>query len=146
MRIVCKNGFYKFYPASVKELYFLAEYLNATLIKDGDYYTFAHLAALRDYTFTGWNYGGALTTNSFAGDKEDIFKANGFVYNYSKNTVELYFPYVGMIDVDKGAFISAKVMPQAYFLDPDTMQRITGFLGYFDFDYNMFMIEELYYD
>lgn len=143
MRIICKNGYYKFFPIDIGGLKFFSE-LYGSLKPEGDYYTFDTLQELDNYIFAGWPIGITTATKNYAGDKSELLKANGLTYNYITGQIVPIISIIGEMRIDAGAYMATPELPQAHkFIG---LNRVTGFSGFYDWGLKIFKIERLFYD
>ena len=81
MKVICERGYYKFFPEIADEIAVFENVTGRELVAVGNYYTFAKLAELSDYSIEGQEYGGIIAKKNFAGRVEDVFYENGLKYN-----------------------------------------------------------------
>ena len=135
MKVICEHGYYKFFPEYANEVAIFENITGRELVAVGNYYTFAKLAILPDYSIEGQDYGGIIAKKNYAGRVEDVFFENELKYNVQDDTIELNdnLTIVGE-KVDNYAWIVTGI-PQAYAqLNDKTV--ITGFQGFVNVMYN----------
>ena len=88
MKIICEHGYYKFFPEIANEIAIFENVFNRKLVAVGDYYTFAKLAELQNYSIEGQDYGGIPAKVNYAGRIEDVFYQNQLKYNIEDDTIE----------------------------------------------------------
>lgn len=134
MKVICKNGFYKFYPEAAYEIVQFQNTFGRSLVRRGDYYTFSKLADLPDYSIMGQMYGGLVAIANYAGPVEDVFGENKLKYNVIDDKIELN----GLIDVvheraDNFAWVVTGI-PAAYAQLSDRT-IISGYQGFVNVNY-----------
>lgn len=81
MRIVCRKGFYKFYPESPSELSLFADKYGQELVRCGDYWTFPKMDIL-DYSIKGQPVVGLIPAIvNYAGTPAGVFAENKLIYS-----------------------------------------------------------------
>ena len=145
MRIFCKNGYYKFYPQNIGDLKFFTEATGFKLKPEKDYYTFDTLADLDNYIFAGWTLGLSIAIKNYAGDKAELLKANGVMYNYTIDQIVPTLSIIGKLRIDEGAYMATPELPQAGKFT-GLLNRVTGFSGFYDWQLKVYKIERLFYD
>ena len=144
MRILCKNGYYKFFPTDIGGLKFFSELYGFNLKPENDYYTFEALQELNNYIFAGWPIGSSIAFKNYAGDKSELMKANSITYNYTTGQIVPILSIIGEMRIDQGAYMATPELPQAHkFL---LNNRVTGFSGFYDWGLKLYKIERLFYD
>ena len=135
MKIICEHGYYKFFPEIANEIAIFENVFNRKLVAVGDYYTFAKLAELQNYSIEGQDYGGIPAKVNYAGRIEDVFYQNQLKYNIEDDTIE---------SNDKLAIVGERTdnyswvvtgIPQAYGQLSDKTV-ISGFQGFVNVMYN----------
>lgn len=87
MKLNCSHGFFKFEETSAGQISDFMTYSGFQLVKKDDYYTFKSLELAPDYTIEGKEFLGHVATETFEGSPEAVFKANGVVYDFTKDRV-----------------------------------------------------------
>ena len=88
MKVICETGYFRFYPENASEIAMFENLFNRELVAVDDYYTFAQLAELDDYSIMGQNYGGMPAKVNYAGRVVDVFRENALKYNIVKDKIE----------------------------------------------------------
>lgn len=132
MKVLCENGYYKFYTDGVNELIQFADIFGQELIKVGDFYTFPKLAELPDYSIEGASYGSEVTAiATYAGDYSDVFGKNKLKYDIEKDKI-VTNTETSVVGEKKNNYTWVVTgIPQAYGQLQDK-QRIIGFEGFID--------------
>lgn len=114
--ITCRHGFYMFYPEDMDDRAYFEAATGFKLTECGGGLTFPALLEMGDVSIQGQPYGGLTANVNYCGEPEDVFRANGFVFDVSaqklavigdvKKTLELY-PQIN------GALIAVDELPQA---------------------------------
>jgi len=147
MRIVCINGFYKFYPTTIAELRRFVDKYGVDLVQCEDYFTFAVLAALPNYSIKGQLYSGIIPAlATWAGKREEVLAANGLTYDQARKALSLTTSpslFTKKMDYSFSNYIVMSSLPQAFFYDNGGI--ITGFYGWVDIDVMKFNIERFFY-
>lgn len=135
MKVICERGYYKFFPEIANEIAVFENVTGRELVAVGNYYTFAKLAELSDYSIEGQDYGGIIAKKNFAGRVEDVFYENGLKYNIEDDTIETNdnLAIVGE-KIDNYVWVVTGI-PQAYAQLSDKTV-ITGFQGFVNVMYN----------
>lgn len=88
MKCRCVHGYFMFHETKSGEVSSFVSMFGLELVARADYYTFSDLAAAPDYSIKGKMFMGTLpSVKTFAGEPWDVFKANGFVYDFSLGIV-----------------------------------------------------------
>lgn len=144
MRIICRNGYYKFFPEDTGALKFFSEQNGFNLKPEKDYFTFDTLQELDGYIFKGWPIGLSVATQNYAGEKSELLKANGLTYNYTIDQIVPIVSVIGNMRIDEGAYLASPILPQAHKFY--NLNRVTGFSGFYDWRLKVYKIERLFYD
>tara|TARA_R110000851_G_scaffold184676_2_gene334034 strand:- start:891 stop:1334 length:444 start_codon:yes stop_codon:yes gene_type:complete len=145
MRIICRKGFYKFYPQEVGEIRRFQTKYGVVLVESEDYFTFPVLAGLPNYSFVSHPYSGLfLGLVNYAGKKEDVLAQNGYTYYQPTQSLVLKGSFVKKMDYSFSNFIFMSTLPQAYCYDENGV--ISGFNGFCDVDFMRFKIERFFYE
>lgn len=135
MKVICERGYYKFFPENASEVVMFENTTGRSLVAVGDYYTFAKLAELENYSIQGQNYGGIPAKKNYAGRIEDVFYENSLKYNIQDDTIETNdnLAIVGE-KIDNYVWVVTGV-PQAYAQLSDKTV-VSGFQGFVNVIYN----------
>lgn len=135
MKVICEHGYYKFFPEWAGEVAQFENTFGRELVAVGDYYTFAKLAELDNYSIQGQDYGGFPAKVNYAGRIEDVFHENQLKYNIQDDTIESsdMLTIVGE-KVDNFNWVVTGI-PQAYAQLQDKTV-ISGFQGFVNVMYN----------
>lgn len=146
MRIICENGFYKFFPDIISELRRFIDKYGVDLVECEDFFTFEVLANLPNFSFIGQNYSGIIPgVVNYAAKREKVMAANGFTYHQAIKglaPISLFTP-ANRMDYSFSNYIIMDSLPQAYFSDGGGV--ITGFNGFVDIDVMKYTIERFFY-
>ncbi len=145
MKIICQNGFYKFYPQNVAEIARFENKSGLELVRCDDYYTFPILAELPNFSFQGQIYSGILPALvNFAGSREEVMAENGYCYNLALDKLALKSLVFEKANYFESNYIVANSLIQAYSYDSNG--KINGFNGFVDVDFMKFKIDQFYYE
>tara|TARA_R110000787_G_scaffold130064_1_gene241983 strand:- start:2193 stop:2636 length:444 start_codon:yes stop_codon:yes gene_type:complete len=145
MRIVCLNGFYKFYPQNIAEVRRFQVKYGKPLVQCKNYFTFPILAELPEYSFFGQNYSGSLPALvNYAGKKEEVLSANGYTFYQPSQGLVLKGSFLQKMNYSFSNFFHMDNLPQAF--NYDDIGIITGFNGFVDVDYMIYKIERFFYE
>lgn len=135
MKVICEHGYYKFFPEIANEVAIFESVTKRELVAVGDYYTFAKLAVLPNYSIEGQDFGGIKAKKNFAGRIEDVFYENELKYNVEDDTIETNdnLAIVGE-RIDNYSWVVTGI-PQAYGQLSDKTV-ISGFQGFVNVMYN----------
>lgn len=89
MRMLCRSGHLAFYPRLPGEISHFISYYGTPLVAVSDYYTFPGIAAAKDYSLEGHPYLNLTASATFEGRPWEVFKANGFVYDLTSDSIRL---------------------------------------------------------
>lgn len=90
MRVLCRHGHYAFYPRYAGELTEWGNAFKKTLVRSGDFFTFAELAEAPRYSIAGLAYLGADTAVTYEGQEPwEVMQANDLMYQISESKVVL---------------------------------------------------------
>ena len=143
MKIICENGFYKFYPSNLVDIRRFFEKYGTRLVQCEDFYTFEALANLPKYSIATQPYAGLIATKTCSGKREEVMAKNLFTYNQSLKAVAPIASVVGKIDYSYANYWIMSNLPQAFFYD--NFGIIIGFYGWVNLDYMKFNIDQFYY-
>lgn len=146
MKIICINGFYKFYPENIGDVKRFQIKYGVSLVQCENYFTFETLAKLPNYSFIGHPYSGSIVgLANYAGNRQEVMTANGLSWRLDLKRLILTSSYSGFkkMNYDTGNFIIMTDLPQAYFYDKAGL--ITGFTAFLDLNFMRYRIEKFYY-
>jgi hypothetical protein len=145
MKIICKKGFYKFFPQNIGEVARFQKKYGVVLYECDDYFTFKVLSELPNYSFIGHRYSG-LTVGlvNYAGKIEEVMEKNNYIYAQNLQTLILKNTFVKRMNYNINNYIFMSELPQAYCYDTNGI--ISGFEGFVDVDYMKFKIERFFYE
>lgn len=88
VKIECDHGFFRFYETSQGEIArFLNIFSGFSLQRSTDHFIFKALADAETYSIAGMEYLGNVATETLEGKPWEIMRANGLVYDFSKDLV-----------------------------------------------------------
>lgn len=147
MKIICKNGFYKFFPAYVGEIRLWENRNGTKLFPVRDFWTFESLAKLPDYSFKGHLLSDLiLASENFAGLPEEVLAKNKLTYNVKIGMITpRALANLQILSYSEGAYLTFPKLPQAFALDKD-LQPISGFEAFADVKLGTYKIERLFYE
>jgi hypothetical protein len=143
MKIICENGFYKFYPSSLADIRRFYDKYGVRLVQCEDYYTFEALSLLPKYSIAGQSYGGLIAIKTCSGNRESVMSKNLFTYNQATKSVAPIPSVIGKMDYSYSNYFIMSNLPQAYFYD--NFGVITGFYGWVNMDYLKYNIDQFIY-
>ena len=83
MKLICENGFYKFFPSFVGEVKLWENKNGTKLFKVRNFWTFESLANFPNYSFAGqFVFGIIPALKNYAGRPEDVLEKNQLTYIY----------------------------------------------------------------
>lgn len=145
MKVVCRHGFFQFYPRSRTDLRRLQRVTKITLVPKFDYFTFSVLASLDRYSLIARPFGNLPATQTFEGeDASQVMRKNQFVYSIQTS---LLVPVVSVFQVatlpqSDGFLVAPNVLVQpGVFLT--TGQRLLDYQGEINLDYQKLFITNL---
>lgn len=145
MRIVCENGFYKFFPDNIGEIRRFQSKYGVNLLQCEDYFTFEVLAELPNFSFAGQIYSGIFPAIvNYAGSREEVLAANGYTYYQATKSLILKASVFLENKYSLSNFFFSDTLPQAYSYDSNGI--MTGFNGFCDVDFMRFKIERFFYE
>ena len=115
MKFNCEHGFYTFYPESMDDQAYFEFNTGFELVRLGKGLTFDTLAKLPDYSIKGQPYGNLTATVNYAGNPEDVLRANGFVFDLAARklvALESLSQSVKLYEQQNEAYIALE-LPQA---------------------------------
>lgn len=147
MKIICKYGFYKFFPDFVGEVLLWENKNDVKLFQREDYFTFESLAKFPNYSFKGQLLTSTIPASAnFAGKPEEVMAKNRLTFNIKMDTITpRAIAYLQKLEYATGAFNSFPKLPQAFALD-DNRKIITGFEAFCDVRLNYYKVERLFYE
>lgn len=88
MKLICENGFYKFFPSFVGEIKLWENKNGIRLFKMRDFWTFESLANFPNYSFMGqFVFGIIPALVNYAGSPEEVLAKNKLTYNVKLGTI-----------------------------------------------------------
>lgn len=140
MKIICKNGYYKFYPQKTGDLTLYGQ----KLVPLKDYFTFPSLAELPKYSIQNQLFWGIIPAEkTFCGRPEELLKVNNLTFNLDLNTITPTRLVLNLADYASGAYKSSPNLIQAY--SYDGLKRISGFTAFLDVKLKMYKYESFEY-
>lgn len=147
MKLICENGFYKFFPSFVGEVKLWENKNGIKLFKVRDFWTFESLASFPNYSFAGqFVFGIIPALVNYAGSPEEVLAKNQLTYNVKLGTITPRAMVVlQRLNYANGAYLTFPNIPQAFALDQD-LQPVSGFEAFIDVRLNTYKIERLIYE
>lgn len=146
MRLIVKNGYYKFYPTFVGEVKLWENKTGIRLYPCRDFWTFESLKNFPNFSFKGQPlYGDFSGIVNFAGLPEIVMAKNKLTYNVKKGTITQRAEIVQNLDYASGAYMTFPVLPQCFALDHDK-EVVTGLEAFIDVRLGMYKVERLFYE
>lgn len=87
MRVRCLHGFFLFNEVKVGEIADFSSRTGLALVPRGEAYTFAALGLAPRHSIKGAPFLGITATATIEGEPWEVFKANGFVYDFTTGFV-----------------------------------------------------------
>lgn len=140
MRIICDNGYYKFYPEATNELVLFEDRYKVALVKVDDFYTYPLLAALPDYSIQGQEYGGLPAIINYAGRPWDVFRQNKLNYD-AENGKIISNSTRGIVDEQPTNYTWIVVGIPSAFSELADKTVISGFEGWFNVSKNYTVVD-----
>lgn len=87
MQVNCIHGFFEFKenrPGEISDFMLLSK---LRIVPRGTSFTFERLAEVPDHTIKGYDFLGAQATATHEGNPSDLFRANGLVYDFTKDAL-----------------------------------------------------------
>lgn len=147
MRVVCENGYYRFYPKRSSEVFLFCDYFNFALLRKGNYYTFPFLVNAPDHSIITKPYLNLLANALYEGNPWEVMGANRFVYNINSQILVPLDSVSTVIElIDTGdCFVPDVTMIQAGSLNR-TGRRIKSFDSFFHQAYLQLRVVGVEYD
>lgn len=135
MRILCRHGFFSFYPSNSEELARFCSIFELNLVRMGDFFTFPFLAKIGDYTLSGASFMNLVANKTFEGKPWDLLKENKIVYHVMTESLVPISTVVDVVDIYLGnySYHSEVALIQPGSLD-STGKRVASYDAMFDFD------------
>jgi hypothetical protein len=146
LKIDCLHGYYYIREDKAGEIAKFNSLYDQSLTPKDDYYTFGPLIDLPDYSITGKLFGTLIATETYYGPMHEIFRANGFVYNFvirAMAPILISGNYFKPVDVGEYMFSEGLVIPGSY---RDDSRKITGYSCRFDTYSYLYKYTQFYYD
>jgi hypothetical protein len=147
MKIVCINGYYKFYEDKAGEIAQFNSRFSQDIKHYKDYYTFSTLANLPEYSLKGKLFSGLIATKTFFGEPWEILKANNFTYNFSTKLISyitLTGSFIKPVQLGNYKYTSGLILCGS--ITDTNSTKITGYTCKYDIDSALFKYSEFYYD
>lgn len=145
MKIICENGFYKFFPVNVMELEVYQKLSGYKLYFNGMFWTFKDLLDFPKFSFMGQNVGLNIAIKNFSGSQEEVLRENALTYNLKLGIITPKAVVLNYIDYDKGSFMSSRHLPQAFGFDKE-LTKVSGFEAFVDVGLMVYAIERFFYE
>lgn len=144
MKLIAKQGYYKFYPEFIGEVKLWENANGVKLYQERDFWTFSQLKELPNYSFIGHRIAGLnIAIVNYAGLPEEVLSKNKLTYCVSLGTIVPRATMVlKQITISQGAYMSCKGLPQLYALSG--LEQIEGFEAFIDVRLNRYKIERFF--
>lgn len=148
MKVVCKHGYFSFYPGTVDDIGRFRKYFSFDLALVGDYYTFEALKDAPRSSLKLQPYLGIPATATYEGQEPwEVMKANGFVYDIENETVVHKSSILVTADIPRSNFF---YMSRSFLIQPGsrvtTGQQVLSYEGEFGIGMKTLKIRELSYE
>lgn len=135
MRVLCRHGYYSFYPANEQDLARFMQLLNIKLQRRDDYYTFPALLTADRYSIAGLPYLTGVPAIETCERRHawEVLKANGFVYSMALGVIVPAAAIISVVTLPKTSYYylqQSKILQAGERLQ--TGEQILSFDGYFD--------------
>lgn len=147
MKLICENGFYKFFPTFVGEILLWERKNGIKLFNAGNWWTFESLKYFPNYSLKGQLLCGIIPAIvNYAGKPEDVLAKNKLTYNVKVGRITpRALVALQRLNYAQGAFLTFPSLPQAFALDQN-LQQITGFEAFVDVRLGQYKIERFFYE
>lgn len=100
MRILCRHGFFSFYPETENDLAIFCRNFEVDLVKHDDFYTFPFLNKAPCFSIKGAQYLNLLASKTFEGSPWDVMRENKFVYSIQGEQLILSTSVINTVDIN----------------------------------------------
>lgn len=144
MKIICENGFYKFYPQDAGDL-LIWNGTKETLKPCRGFYTFEKLVDFPNFSLAGqFDFkNGLLWLKNYAGRPEDVMRENSLTYSIAAQMVLPTIAIISFANFDTGTVTVSSTLPQAY--SYDGIRRIESFVCWWDKKFDIFKMGAIEY-
>ena len=147
MRVLCRSGYYSFYPRNERDISRVCSFYKIELVLNNDHYTFESLKDLETYSIRGNLYSNALATKTVSGQPWEVMKANDLVYSIflDKLVPKLSITLVAEIKEGNFYYISNSGLLQSGSFN-SLGKKITSFDAEYYFDIHKLRIMSIEYE
>lgn len=143
MKIDCLKGFFLFRELKVGQVSDFMRWSGLDLVKVGDYYTFAELETVPEYSITGNPLLNLIAIKTYEGTPWDIFEQNAVCFNFLTG---LLVPFASVVQsvklsqagnyyISNGLIVPGSILPNG--------KKILSYSGYFSRDTLNFYYSEV---
>lgn len=134
MRTKCDHGFFQFFEDKAGEVSSFMSLTKFDLVPHGTGFTFKKISGVPDYSIKGGDFLGAVATATYEGSPGDLFRANGFVFDF---TIDAVLP------ISQGSLTIPLRNAGNYYLSTGGLivpgsktdfGRVSGFSGFYSFN------------
>lgn len=146
MRIDCLNGYFKITEAYAGDAARFSRLFSVKLVRVEDFITFEGLKDCPEYSVKGSSFLGATATATYAGKPWEVFKANGFVYNFQTGLIIPAAQVVTRVALYQSLnyyFTQGLLLPGSILFEG---QKVSSYLCRFSFGDNSFKYSEVSFD
>lgn len=143
MRVSCISGFYKFFPDNSLDLVRAKEIFDLELVACEDFYTFAALRDMKNYSVIGYPVGLGIGIKNYAGEKWQVLKENLLVYNLLLKNISTIALSIRVYNVpqEPGRYFTFSTLPQAGGMINGF--PFISFNGIIDFETNLIYVRDI---
>lgn len=146
MKLIVKNGYYKFYPSFVGEIKLWENKTGVRLYPCRDFWTFESLVDFPNYSFQGQPIKGFSGVVNYAGLPEIVMAKNKLTYNVKEGKItQRAKAETQNLDYSAGAYMTFPILPQVFALDSDG-EVVTGLEAFVDVRLGTYKVERLFYE
>lgn len=145
MKINCLHGYFKFEETKAGEASLFVDLFGLPLVRKHDYLTFADLEEAPEFSIKGKAYLSTTATETFAGHPWEVFRANGFIYDYDKGLVRPIEQITKIVTIAQAGHVWATeglILPGSLTSNGD---RVESYMGWFSGDRMRFIYSEIAY-
>lgn len=120
MRVICRNGFFSFYPERSSDVTEFCSYFEIDLVRMEDFYTFPILAEIPNYSIQGAPLSNLVANKTYEGKPWEVLRENRMVYSIEG---EILVPMISVVDTVDLYLSNFYYIAQAVLIQPGARSR-----------------------
>lgn len=134
MRILCRHGFFSFYPESESDLARFCRDFEITLVGMDDFYTFPVLKNAPCFSIKGMPYLNTVSIKTFEGEPWEVMKENKLAYSIQGEIISPIAVFTAnAVDIGQTNF---NYIVEAALIQPGSIDRLGKVIASYDAHYD----------